>query len=99
MKKNKSGKNLFKSFLIFTIVALSTKIFTTFVSEPLLATDGNEIIKISVIPLPSLFFLFLIIISSVDLVAKFKFFCLKLFVLKKQINIYRRKNGKRNFET
>ena len=74
MKINKSGKNLFKSFLIFTIVALSAKIFTTFVSEPLLATDGNEIIKILVIPLPLLLFLFLIIISIVDLVANFTIF-------------------------
>lgn len=83
MKRNKSGKNLFKSFLIFTIVALSAKIFTTFVSEPLLAIDGNEIIKISVIPLPSLFFLFLIIISSVDVVAKFTIFLLETFCVEK----------------
>jgi hypothetical protein len=83
MKRTKSGKNLVKSFLIFTIIALSAKIFTTFVSEPLLAIDGNEIIKISVIPLPSLFFLFLIIISSVDLVAKFTIFLLETFCVEK----------------
>lgn len=83
MKINKSGKNLFKSFLIFTIVALSAKIFTTFVSEPLLATDGNEIIKILVIPLPLLLFLFLIIISIVDLVANFTIFFLETFGVEK----------------
>lgn len=83
MKMTKSGIKLLKSFFILLIAALSAKIFTTFVSEPLLAIDGNEIIKISVIPLPSLFFLFLIIISSVDLVAKFTIFLLETFCVEK----------------
>lgn len=30
MKRTKSGKNLAKSFLVFTIIALSAKIFTIF---------------------------------------------------------------------
>lgn len=81
MKMTKSGIKLLKSFFILLIIALSAKIFTTFVSEPLLATDGNEIIKISVIPL--FLFLFLIIISIVDLVAKFTIFLLETFCVEK----------------
>ena len=95
MKRTKSGKNLVKSFLIFTIIALSAKIFTIFVSEPLLATDGNEIIKISVIPLPSFLLLFLIIISSTDFMAKLTIFLIETFLLEKQI--YRRKKWKKKF--
>lgn len=77
MKRTKSGKNLVKSFLIFTIIALSAKVFTTFLSEPLLATDGNEIIKMLFLPLPSLLLLFLIIVSIVDLAEKFVIFLLE----------------------
>lgn len=77
MKRTKSGRNLVKSFLIFTLIALSAKFFTTFLSEPLLATDGNEIIKILFLPLPSLLLLFLIIVSIVDLTEKFVIFLLE----------------------
>lgn len=83
MKMTKSGIKLLKSFFILLIVALSAKIFTTFVSEPLLATDGNEIIKISVIPLPSFLFLFLIIISSTDFMAKLTIFLIETFCVEK----------------
>lgn len=77
MKRTKTGKNLFKNFLIFTIIALSAKIFTIFVSEPLLATDGNEIIKILVIPLPLILFLALILTSLVNLYVNFVIFLLE----------------------
>lgn len=77
MKRTKSGKNLVKSFLVLTIIALSAKIFTIFISEPLLATDGNEIIKILFLPWPSLLFLFLIIISIVNFTEKFVIFLLE----------------------
>lgn len=77
MKRNKFGRNLFKSFLVLTIVALSAKIFTIFISEPLLATDGNEITKILVIPLPLLLFLVLILTSLVNLYVNFVIFLLE----------------------
>lgn len=85
MKMTKSGIKLLKSFFILLIVALSAKIFTTFVSEPIMATKGNEIVKILLLPppLPLLLFLFLIIISSVDLVAKFTIFLLETFCVEK----------------
>ena len=81
MKMTKSGIKLLKSFFILLIAALSAKIFTTFVSEPIMATKGNEIVKILL--LPPLLFLFLIIISSVDLVAKFTIFLLETFGVEK----------------
>lgn len=83
MKMTKSGIKLLKSFFILLIVALSAKIFTAFVSEPIMATKGNEIVKILLLPPPLLLFLFLIIISSVDLVAKFTIFLLETFYVEK----------------
>lgn len=83
MKITKSGIKLLKSFLFFSIVALSAKIFTAFVSEPIMAKEGNEIIKILLLPPPLLVLLFLIIILSVDLVAKFTIFLLETFCVEK----------------
>lgn len=83
MKITKSGIKLLKSFLIFSIVALSAKIFTAFVSEPIMATKGNEIVKILLLPPPLLLFLFLIIISSTDFMAKFAIFLIETFCVEK----------------
>lgn len=83
MKMTKSGIKLLKSFFVFSIVALSAKIFTAFVSEPLMATEGKEIIKFLLIPLPLFLFLLLIIISSTDFVAKLAIFLTENFLLEK----------------
>lgn len=83
MKITKSGIKLLKSFFIFSIVALLTKIFTTFVSEPLIATEGNEIIKFLLVPLPLFLLLFLVIISSTDLTAKLGIFLVENFLFEK----------------
>jgi len=83
MKITKSGIKLLKSFFILLIVALSAKIFTAFVSEPIMATKGNEIVKILLLPPPLLLFLFLIIISSTDFMAKLAIFLIETFLLEK----------------